>query len=50
MVGDASALTRALAVAPAIAVGLVVYAAVVSALHVAEARQIAAFVRARTGR
>lgn len=48
--GDATALARLLAVAPAIAAGLAAYAATVMALRVPEAGQIAAFVRARFGR
>ena len=50
LLGDATALQRALAVGPAIAVGLVVYALVVSALKVPEAHQIGTFVRRRVGR
>ena len=49
-VGDASALTRALAVGPAIAAGLAAYALAVSLLKVPEARQIGQFVRGRRGR
>ena len=45
--GDANALTRALAVGPAILAGIAVYWAAVMAMRVAEARQISDFVRAR---
>ena len=45
--GDGNALTRALAVGPAIVAGIAVYWAAVMAMRVAEARQISDFVRAR---
>ena len=48
--GDATVITRVLAVGPAIVAGLVVYWIVVSALRVPEARQIGDFVRARLAR
>jgi len=45
--GDGNALTRALAVGPAIIAGIAVYWAAVMAMRVSEARQISDFVRTR---
>ena len=48
--GDAGALTRLLAVGPAITAGLIAYWAAVTALRVPEAKQIGDFVMARVKR